>query len=133
MHMSDVLPLRPMLAKKNRTNCTRAHPLQTKLITSSTSFKQIWAFGCVAYEILFGGSPFDRGTQPQTVHSILRDNLVFPPDKAHMISSEAKEMISACLIKDAKLRPTARQLLGYDFFKTNAQRYASGCAPPFEK
>ncbi len=67
----------------------------------------IWALGCVLYEMVVGVPPFGRGGSGTTA-AILRDEPVFPP---HVLSVIA-DIVSACLRKSSFARVgSARDLL----------------------
>ena len=68
----------------------------------------IWALGCVLYELCVGGPPFGRGGSASTVAAILRDEPVFP---THLPSGVA-HVVTSCLRKSSFARiGSARELL----------------------
>ncbi len=67
----------------------------------------IWALGCVLYEMVVGVPPFGRGGSGTTA-AILRDEPVFPPHVLSVIG----DIVSACLRKSSFARVgSARDLL----------------------
>src|SRR4030095_10049227 len=63
----------------------------------------IWAFGCVLYEMLTGHSAFARGTISDTVAAILERE----PDLTALPSplpATARRLLQRCLAKDVRLR-----------------------------
>ena len=60
----------------------------------------IWAFGCVFYEMLAGAPPHQRGTSQETIASILRDD----PDLSK-VPAQAHRLLKRCLEKDPQKRP----------------------------
>lgn len=68
----------------------------------------VWALGCVLYELCIGAPPFGRGGSASTVAAILRDEPVFP---GH-IPGGLTHIVSACLRKNSFARiSSARELL----------------------
>jgi hypothetical protein len=67
----------------------------------------VWALGCVLYEMVAGAPPFGRGGSTTTA-SILRDEPVFPPH----VPDGVVQVISACLRKNSFARVASpRELL----------------------
>jgi eukaryotic-like serine/threonine-protein kinase len=63
----------------------------------------IWAFGCVLFEMLTGAKTFDGETVAETIASILKDEPAFdalPPE----VPSPARRLLRRCLEKDRKHR-----------------------------
>ena len=60
----------------------------------------IWAFGCVFYEMLAGVPPHQRETSQETIASILRDE----PD-LDKVPPQAHRLLKRCLEKDPQKRP----------------------------
>jgi hypothetical protein len=81
----------------------------------------VWAFGCVAFEILVGHSPFLRPTAVETIAAILRDepdwNLL-PED----VPLELVDLLRRCLDKSIDQRP--RQV-GGGTLETTAAPYST--------
>ena len=59
----------------------------------------IWAFGCVFYEMLTGGPPHQGDTSQETMASILRDE----PDLSK-VPAQARRLLRRCLEKDPQKR-----------------------------
>ncbi len=67
----------------------------------------VWALGCVLYEMVVGTPPFGRGGSATTA-AILRDEPTFPP----FVPSVVRDIVSACLRKSSFARiGSARDLL----------------------
>jgi hypothetical protein len=67
----------------------------------------VWALGCVLYEMSVGEPPFGNGG-PATVSAILRDEPKFPPD----VGGAVVHTVSACLRKSSFARVgSARELV----------------------
>jgi eukaryotic-like serine/threonine-protein kinase len=63
----------------------------------------IWAFGCVLYEMLAGRRPFGRGTVPETIDAILEG----APDWQHLpptVPVGIRRLLRRCLDPDPKRR-----------------------------
>jgi serine/threonine protein kinase len=68
----------------------------------------VWALGCVLYELCVGTPPFGRGNSATTVAAILRDEPAFP---SH-VGAAVAAIVSACLRKSSFARiASARELL----------------------
>ncbi len=64
----------------------------------------IWAFGCLLYELLTGRRPFDGITPADTLAALLThdpDMTIVPPDTP----AEARSLLRACLERDPERRP----------------------------
>jgi serine/threonine-protein kinase len=68
----------------------------------------VWALGCILYELLSGVAPFGRGGR-ETTEAILRDE----PPWSERVSGPVVHVISACLRKSSFARVgTMREMLG---------------------
>ena len=74
----------------------------------------MWSFGIVLYELLYGNSPFYSKNELKTYENIIDGNFEFPEDA----SEDEIEIISAILKKDPNQRPTFEELKNYPFFKS---------------
>ncbi|KAL6757666.1 hypothetical protein V8C86DRAFT_2616161 [Haematococcus lacustris] len=66
-----------------------------------------WAVGVLAYELLIGKPPFDKGNKKATCNEILHGEPAVPLT----LSEEAAHFIRCILVKDPSLRPTVTQLM----------------------
>ncbi|PVU99567.1 hypothetical protein BB559_000603 [Furculomyces boomerangus] len=76
----------------------------------------IWALGCIAYQLLAGRPPFKGTNEYQTFQKILKAEYEFPPH----FSPAAKDLIEKILVLDPKLRlgsTNIQDLKDHIFFK----------------
>lgn len=78
----------------------------------------IWSLGITALELAHGHAPFSK-YPPMKVLLMTLQNA--PPgldyERDRRFSKSFKEMVSACLVKDPKKRPSSEKLLKHPFFK----------------
>ena len=70
----------------------------------------VWALGCLAFELLFGRSPFKAADSQSISNAIAASPLIIPPSPAIPVS--ASELIQQALCKNPSLRPSATALSG---------------------
>ncbi|XP_020572099.1 serine/threonine-protein kinase BLUS1 isoform X2 [Phalaenopsis equestris] len=78
----------------------------------------IWSFGITALELAHGHAPFSKYPPMKVLLMTLQNappGLDYERDKK--FSKSFKEMVSACLVKDPKKRPTSEKLMKHHFFK----------------
>ena len=66
----------------------------------------VWAFGCVLYELLTGRRPFGRATASETIAAILKEEpdwKSLPPE----VPAPVRRLLRACLEKDPARRPAS--------------------------
>lgn len=71
-----------------------------------------WSLGVLAYELLFGTTPFHNQNRARLFKNILEETPTFPPSTP----PEVKDMILKLLTKDPKDRPKLADLMKLDFF-----------------
>jgi calcium-dependent protein kinase len=76
----------------------------------------IWACGVLLYLILCGYPPFYGNSRQSVMKKILKENHSFENSVWNNISDSAKDLISAMLIKDPELRPSAAEVLKHKWF-----------------
>ncbi len=89
----------------------------------------VWALGCVLYELVVGTPPFGRGGSATTMAAILRDDPVFPPH----LTGAVVHIVNACLRKNSFARigsPREMALLLRDAIENPMSELA---APPPER
>ena len=74
----------------------------------------VWAAGILTYVLLAGSTPFGGRTKEDVYYEVCTHQ----PDmtKLSRASEEAKEFIKACLQKKPADRPSAQELLKYQWF-----------------
>ncbi|KAL5723691.1 non-specific serine/threonine protein kinase [Ranunculus cassubicifolius] len=78
----------------------------------------IWSFGITALELAHGHAPFSKYPPMKVLLMTLQNappGLDYERDKR--FTKSFKEMVSACLMKDPKKRPSSEKLLKHPFFK----------------
>lgn len=76
------------------------------------SKSDIWALGCVLYELCALKKPFCGGNMAALILNILRCNYEELPDACLDRDHVARKIVQATLQLDAAVRPSAKQLLG---------------------
>ncbi|KAK7035213.1 hypothetical protein VNI00_011980 [Paramarasmius palmivorus] len=74
-----------------------------------------WSLGVCAYELMFGRRPFNGQTNDDLNHSILKDALHFPHNKA--CSLEGRQAIEGFLERDTMKRLGCQPYRSYDDFR----------------
>ena len=75
----------------------------------------LWALGCILYELFFGEPPFYTNSIFQLVNMILKDEVKWPVDA----DAALKDFLSGLLIKDSSLRLSWPRLLSHPFVVEN--------------
>jgi serine/threonine protein kinase len=65
----------------------------------------IWALGCVLYQMIGGQRPFPQDSIPEVLASVLRDDPIDLSTLNHDVPSALKALIEKCLDKEAEKRP----------------------------
>eukprot|EP00002_Diphylleia_rotans_P038746 TRINITY_DN8859_c0_g1_i1.p1 TRINITY_DN8859_c0_g1~~TRINITY_DN8859_c0_g1_i1.p1 ORF type:complete len:508 (-),score=92.25 TRINITY_DN8859_c0_g1_i1:341-1864(-) len=68
----------------------------------------VWALGCLAYEMCVQSPPFEASNQGALIMKILKGEYA-PISRKY--SQELSDVISSCLTKDVRLRPSATDLI----------------------
>lgn len=72
----------------------------------------IWAFGVVVYDFIYGKSPFRSATEFLTFQKVLKRELTFPDG----FDETARDLVELVLNLDPSKRPTAQALKSHPFF-----------------
>jgi len=80
----------------------------------------VWSIGVICYILLCGFPPFYGSTDQQIFEKIMKVDFDFPSPDWDDISDDAKEFISAILVLDFRIRPTAEQCLDNPWISGNA-------------
>lgn len=81
----------------------------------------IWAIGCLAYELLAGYSPFDGENHEDITTRILGGKMIKLPT-AVSCSEDVLSFITMCLNTNPRQRPTATQLLAHPWMTATVRR-----------
>ncbi|MFP6583385.1 MAG: serine/threonine-protein kinase [Candidatus Hydrogenedentota bacterium] len=70
----------------------------------ATTASDIFALGCVMYEMLTGVQPFVRDSAPETMAVILKDDPFADDGQLDDISDELRDVLARCLVKEPENR-----------------------------
>lgn len=82
---------------------------QGKQYTDKT---EIWALGCLLYQLCAQRPPFEGKSIPALIRKILKGNIAPIP---YIFSSNLRNLVTACLQKFPSRRPNINKILNYDF------------------
>ena len=88
----------------------------------------IWALGILAFRMLYGNPPFKAPSEKELYAKIIKGTYQFPenddvkssefnPRKHTKVSKRAKDMIQKMLLYRGEQRPTAGELLKFDWMQ----------------
>jgi len=111
-----------------KTPCGTAHYAAPEVL-SSLEYDQsadMWSLGVIIYTLLCGFPPFfDASNNMKNLyHLIKKGQYSFPSPFWDDISEEAKDLISKLLTKEAKLRPSAKEVLEHEWILNGARGLA---------
>jgi len=109
------------IQKKRRTITGTLHWMAPEIFqrTGHDTKADIWSFAITAMELAFGRPPYESSDPMKVMFTILEKD---PPTLAsykekHSFSRGFASMLSKCLRKNPKKRPTAKKLLTHRFFR----------------
>jgi len=116
------LYLRMGFKKKRRTITGTLHWMAPEIFqgTGHDTKADIWSFAITAMELAFGRPPYESSDPMKVMFTILEKDpptLASYKEKKHSFSGGFASMLSKCLRKNPKKRPTAKKLLTHRFFR----------------
>lgn len=92
-----------------------AEYVSPELLTNKEGGKptDLWAFGCVMFQLLTGRPPFKGGTEYLTFEKILALDYTFPPG----FPAVARDLVERLLVPDPSKRLTVEHVMNHDFFQ----------------
>ena len=92
-----------------------AEYVSPELLTDKSACKSsdLWAFGCIVYQLLAGRPPFKAGNEYQTFQKIVNLEYDFP----HSFPEKARDLVTKLLVLDPEQRLTIRQIKQHPFFE----------------
>ncbi|KAI9791187.1 MAG: pkb-activating kinase-like protein [Peltula sp. TS41687] len=91
-----------------------AEYVSPELLTNKTACKasDLWAFGCIIYQLLAGRPPFKAANEYQTFQKIVNLEYEFPP----AFPPVAKDLVERLLVLDPAKRLSLAHIKNHDFF-----------------
>lgn len=91
-----------------------AEYVSPELLTDKTAGKasDIWAYGCIIYQLLAGRPPFKAGTEYLTFQKIVGLEYEFPAG----FPPAARDLVERCLVLDPARRLTIEHIKNHEFF-----------------
>ncbi|PSR93688.1 kinase-like domain-containing protein [Coniella lustricola] len=91
-----------------------AEYVSPELLTDKSAGKasDIWAFGCIVYQLLAGRPPFKAGTEYLTFQKIVGLEYEFPAG----FPPAARDLVERCLVLDPAMRLTVEHIKNHEFF-----------------
>ncbi|TDZ30582.1 Serine/threonine-protein kinase PKH2 [Colletotrichum trifolii] len=99
-----------------------AEYVSPELLTSKNACKasDLWAFGCIIYQLLAGRPPFKAATEYLTFQKIVNLDYEFPPG----FPAPARDLVERCLVLDPARRLTVEHIKNHQFF--DSQQFGMG-------
>jgi 3-phosphoinositide dependent protein kinase-1 len=100
--------------KRNASFVGTAEYVSPELLTDKAVGKpsDLWAFGCIIYQLLVGRPPFKAGTEYLTFQKIVALEYEFPPG----FPPAARDLVERCLVLDPARRLTVEHIKNHEFF-----------------
>ncbi|TAQ89289.1 hypothetical protein B7494_g2362 [Chlorociboria aeruginascens] len=91
-----------------------AEYVSPELLTDKNACKasDLWAFGCIIYQLLTGRPPFKAGNEYQTFQKIVNLDYEFPPG----FPPAAKDLVERLLVLDPARRLSIEHIKNHEFF-----------------
>ncbi|KAI1293368.1 kinase-like domain-containing protein [Xylaria venustula] len=91
-----------------------AEYVSPELLTNKNACKasDLWAFGCIIYQMLAGRPPFKGGSEYLTFQKIVNLDYDFPPG----FPPAARDLVERCLVLDPARRLTIEHIKNHEFF-----------------
>jgi 3-phosphoinositide dependent protein kinase-1 len=91
-----------------------AEYVSPELLTHKNACKasDLWAFGCIVYQLLAGRPPFKGGSEYLTFQKIVNLEYDFPPG----FPAAARDLVERCLVLDPARRLTIEHIKNHEFF-----------------
>ncbi|KAI1341655.1 Pkinase-domain-containing protein [Xylariaceae sp. FL0016] len=91
-----------------------AEYVSPELLTNKNACKasDLWAFGCIVYQLLAGRPPFKGGSEYLTFQKIVNLEYDFPAG----FPPAARDLVERCLVLDPALRLTIEHIKNHEFF-----------------
>jgi len=102
--------------ESNRANSFvgTAEYVSPELLTDKSACKasDLWAFGCIIYQLLSGRPPFKAGNEYQTFQKIVGLDYQFPPG----FPPAARDLVERLLVLDPQRRLSIEHIKNHEFF-----------------
>lgn len=91
-----------------------AEYVSPELLTHKSSCKasDLWAFGCIIYQLLAGRPPFKAGSEYLTFQKIVNLEYEFPTG----FPASARDLVERCLVLEPARRLTVEHIKNHEFF-----------------
>jgi 3-phosphoinositide dependent protein kinase-1 len=91
-----------------------AEYVSPELLTHKSAGKpsDLWAFGCIIYQLFAGRPPFKAGSEYLTFQKIVNLEYDFPPG----FPTSARDLVERCLVLDPARRLTTEHIKTHEFF-----------------
>ncbi|KAH6620643.1 kinase-like domain-containing protein [Chaetomium sp. MPI-SDFR-AT-0129] len=105
---------KPQEEKRNASFVGTAEYVSPELLTDKAVGKpsDLWAFGCIIYQLLVGRPPFKAGTEYLTFQKIVGLEYDFPVG----FPRAARDLVERCLVLDPAHRLTVEHIKNHEFF-----------------
>jgi 3-phosphoinositide dependent protein kinase-1 len=99
-----------------------AEYVSPELLTHKSAGKasDLWAFGCIIYQLFAGRPPFKAGSEYLTFQKIVNLEYEFPPG----FPNSARDLVERCLVLDPARRLTIEHIKNHEFF--DGQQFGKG-------